>query len=175
VAAATVFVDDAIRGDLPPICAKTGELAELQVQMQRPVGGRIPGFVWFLLFLGPPGLIALILIAVFAPGAEYLTVLVPRTRASFDHERRLGMWKLAFLGAAVAVPFLGVLGVGMFPGLWLLAGLACLVAAGALTWVLWRQSIGVRIDVSRRWVTLSNVHPAFAAAVDRRESLAARR
>jgi hypothetical protein len=42
------------------------------------------------------------------------------------------------------------------------------VAAGALTVMLWRQSVGVSIDVTRRWVTLTNVHPHFADAVNSR-------
>jgi hypothetical protein len=53
----------------------------------------------------------------------------------------------------------------MFPQLWLLLPVAAFLAAGGFTWVLWRQSISVSIDVSRRWVTVANVHPAFAQAV----------
>lgn len=169
MAAAVVFVDDAIRGDVPPVCARTGEPADIQVQMRRPVAGGIPWIVWLLLFLGPVGVLALVLAALFSPGAEVLTVLVPRTRASFDHDRRLNGWRLLCLGAAVAVPCLGVLGVRMFPWMWLAAEVACLVAAGAITWSLWHRSVDVSIDPSRRWVTLSNVHPAFAAAVDQQE------
>ena len=32
------------------------------------------------------------------------------------------------------------------------------------------QRIGVSLDASRRWVTLTGVHPAFVAAVNRDET-----
>ena len=101
MAAVSVFVDDAIRGDLPLMCAKTGEPADLKIRMRQPVG--------------------------------------------------------------------------MFPLLWLAAGAAFFVAAGAFTWMLWRQSISVSIDVTRRWVTFTGVHPAFVEAVQRQEATPGRR
>ncbi|HTJ76860.1 MAG TPA: hypothetical protein VL337_16000 [Acidimicrobiales bacterium] len=171
MAAVAVFVDDAIRGDLPAVCARTGEPADLQVRIRQSVGGGIPWYVWLLFFLGPLGVGAFVLAALSAPGTEYLTVRVPRTRASFDRERQLGLWRLTALGTGAAVPFLGAFGLHTSPELWLAVAVGCFLAAGALTWALWRRSIGVGIDASRRWVTLSNVHPAFAAAVQRRESL----
>ena len=174
MAAVSVFVDDAIRGDLPLVCAKTGEPADLVIRMRQPVGGGIPFWAWFLLFLGPLGILALVLAAILAPGAEYLTVRIPETEASFQRERQVERWRLVALGAGVVFPFLGILGVGMFPLVWLAFGLACFLAAGALTVALWRQSIGVSIDVTRRWVTFTNVHPNFVEAVNTQESTARR-
>lgn len=174
MAAVTVFVDDAIRGDVPRVCAKTGAPADLLIRMRQPVGGGIPGWVWFLFFFGPLGIFGLLVAALFSPGTEYLTVRIPETDASFAHERQLERLRLAALGAGVVLPFVGIFGVGMFPMLWLVLCVACFLAAGALTWVLWRQSIGVSIDVTRRWVTLTNVHPAFAEAVTRQGSLGRR-
>ena len=113
-------------------------------------------------------------LAVAWPGQEHLTVRVPETEASFERERQLERWRLAALGAGVFLPLLGVFGVGMFPLLWLAVGAAFLVAAGALTWMLWRQSVSVDIDVTRRWVTFRGVHPAFVEAVNRQESLGRR-
>ena len=170
MAAVTVFVDDAIRGDLPLVCAKTGAPADLLVRVHQPVGGAVPVWAWFLLFLGPLGVFALLLAAVLAPGAEYLTVRIPESEAAFQRGRQLQRWRLVALGAGVVLPFLGVFGVGMFPALWLVLCVASFLAAGALTWMLWRQSIGVSIDVTRRWVTLANVHPAFVRAVELQES-----
>lgn len=175
MAAVSVFVDDAIRGGLPLVCAKTGEPADLVIRMRQPVGGGLPPVAWLLLLLGPLGVVGLFVLALAWPGAEYLTVRVPETEASFQRERQLERWRLAALGAGVFLPLLGVLGVGMFPLLWLAAGAACFLAAGALTWALWRQSIGVSIDVTRRWVTFTGVHPAFAEAVRRQEAMPARR
>jgi predicted DNA repair protein MutK len=166
MAAVSVFVDDAIRGELPLVCAKTGAPADLKVRVRQPVGGGIPVWAWFLLFLGPLGIVALVLAAVLAPGAEYLIVRIPETEASFERERQMQRWRLAALGAGVAVPMLALFTVGMFPMLWLATGVAFFLAAGALTFLLWRQSVGVSIDVTRRWVTLTNVHPDFVDAVD---------
>ena len=174
MAAVRVFVDDAILGNLPLVCAKTGEPADFLITIRKTVGGGVPVWVWFLLFLGPLGIVALLLAAAFAPGQEYLTVRVPETEASLQGERQLERWRLVALGAGVVFPFLGVFGVGMFPLLWLGAGVGFFLAAGALTVMLWRQSVGVSIDVSRRWVTFANVHPAFVAAVQRQESLGRR-
>jgi MFS family permease len=168
MAAVSVFVDDAIRGDLPLVCAKTGAPADLKVRVRQPVGGGIPVWAWFLLFLGPLGIVALILAAVLAPGAEYLTVRIPETEASFEQERQLERWRLVALGAGVVFPTLFLSTVGMFPMLWLVVGVAFFVAAGVLTLMLWRQSVGVSIDVTRRWVTFTNVHPNFVDAVNHR-------
>jgi hypothetical protein len=172
VTAVRVFVDDAIRGDLPMVCAKTGEPADFLVRVRQPVGGGIPGWVWLLLFLGPMGVFALLLAALLAPATEYLTVRIPESDASFQRERQLERLRLAALGAGVLVPLYGAFRPGMFPLVWLVVTVAAFLTAGAITWVLWRQSISVSIDVTRRWVTLANVHPAFAQAVTRRTSRA---
>jgi hypothetical protein len=139
--------------------------------MQRPVAGGISGLALvLLLFLGPIGLAALVLLAILAPGAEYLTVQLAQAPSAFDRERRLERSRLASLLAGVALLPMGALGVGMFPVLWLVAGLAFLGAAAALHGKVLGQRIGVTLDASRRWVTLTNVHPAFVAAVQRQES-----
>ena len=169
MAAVSVFVDDAIRGDLPLVCAKTGEPSDVMIRIRQPVGGGVPFWAWFLLFLGPLGIVALVLAAILAPGAEYLTVRIPETDESFERERQLERWRLAALGAGVFIPLLGVLVVRTTPALWLAVGVAFLLAAAALHVAHWRQSIGVSIDVTRRWVTLTNVHPNFVAAVERQE------
>ena len=168
MAAVSVFVDDAIRGDLPLVCAKTGEPADLVIRMRQPVGG-MPTVAWLLLLAGPVGFLGLLLLALVWPG-EHLTVRIPETEASFQRERDLERLRLAALGLGVVSPVLGILGVGMFPALWLALGVLFFAAAGALTWMLWRQSISVDIDVTRRWVTLTNVHRNFVEAVNRQEA-----
>jgi hypothetical protein len=165
MAAVSVFVDNAILGNLPLVCAKTGAPADFLVWMRQPVGGGIPGWVWLLFFFGPLGLVGLLVAALLAPATEYLTVRIPESHACFRRQRQLERARLAALGAGVALPFIGVFGVGMFPSLWLALTVASFLAAGALTWVLWRQSVTVSIDVTRRWVTLANVHPTFVQAV----------
>lgn len=163
--AVSVFVDDAIRGDLPMVCVKTGQPADFLVRMRQPVGGGIPGWVWFLFFFGPLGIFGLLVAALFSPGTEYLTVRIPESEASFQSERQLERWRLAALGAGSLLLVFGALQLGMFPHVWLVLGLACFMFAGVLTWMHWRQRIGVSIDVTRRWVTLANVHPSFAEAL----------
>jgi hypothetical protein len=165
VTAVNVFVDDAILGNLPLVCAKTGEPADFLVWVRQAVGGGIPGWVWLLFLFGPLGVVGLLVAALLSPATEYLTVRIPESEGSFQREKRLQRWRWAALGAGVFVPLYVALRPGMFPQLWLLLPVAAFLAAGGFTWVLWRQSISVSIDVSRRWVTVANVHPAFAQAV----------
>ena len=175
MAAVSVFVDDAIRGDLPLVCAKTGEPTDLVIRMRQPVGGGLPPVAWLLLLLGPLGVVALVVLALAWPGAEHLTVRVPETAASFARERQLERWRLAALGAGVFVPLYGALSNAALPALWLAVGTGFLITAATLHVMLWRQSIGVSIDVTRRWVTLTGVHPAFVEAVQRQEVMPGRR
>ncbi len=175
MAAVSVFVDDAIRGDLPLVCAKTGEPTDLVIRRRQPVGSGVWPLAWLLVFFGPPGWLAMLVVVLLAPAQEYLTVRIPETEASYSQERQLQRWRLIAFGAGVFVPLLGLFGVGMFPLLWLAWGGAFLIAAGALHLAVWRQSIGVTIDVSRRWVTLTGVHPAFVEAVQRQEATPSRR
>jgi hypothetical protein len=169
MAAVSVFVDDAIQGRLPRVCAKTGEPSDLTIRIRQPVGAGLPAIVWLLLLFGPFGLIGVAILAMVLPGQEYLTVRIPETDESFERERQLERWRLAALGAGVFVPLLGVLLVRTSPALWLALGAGFLVIAGILHVTHWRQSIGVSIDVTRRWVTLTNVHPRFVAAVEWQE------
>ena len=172
MAAVSVFVDDAIRGTLPLVCAKTGEPADIVVRMRQPVGG-MPKVAWLLVVLGPVSFPVIFLLALLWPG-EQLTVRIPESDASFERERHMQRLRLAALGAGVVVPLAGVMSVGMLLGLWLALGAAFFVAAGTLSIMLWRQSVGVSIDVTRRWVTLTNVHPSFVEAVEREEVLTPR-
>ena len=75
----------------------------------------------------------------------------------------------AFVLGVVTLVY-GLIVPGLFPALWLLLGAACLVAAVILHVIVYQQSIGVSLDASRRWVTLSGVHPAFVQAVDADEA-----
>ncbi len=172
MAAVSVFVDDAIRGTLPLVCAKTGDTADIVVRMRQPVGG-MPKVLWLAALFPPVGFVGVFLLALLWPG-EQLTVRIPQTDASFERERHMQRLRLAALGAGVVVPLAGVMSVGMFLGLWLALGVAFFVVAGALSIMLWRETIGVSIDVTRRWVTLTNVHPDFVEAVERKEVLTPR-
>jgi len=169
MAAVSVFVDDAVRGQLPPICVKTGERTDLIIRVQQPVGGGLNGAAWLLVFLGPPGWVALFVVMLLSSGQEYLTVRIPQTEAAYDREKALERFRLAASGASIVALLCGVVLPGMFPVLWLVAGAAFLIAAAALHLRIWGQAVGISLDGSRRWVTLSGVHPDFVQAVREQE------
>lgn len=169
MAAVSVFVDDAVRGRLPLVCVKTGERTDLMIRVQQPVGGGLNGAAWLLVFLGPPGWLALFVVMLLSSGQEYLTVRIPQTETAYRREKSLERFRLAAFGAGMATIFFGIVRPGMFPALWLAAGVAFLVAAVALHGLVHRQTVVISLDESRRWVTLSGVHPDFVQAVGEQE------
>jgi hypothetical protein len=48
-------------------------------------------------------------------------------------------------------------------------------SALVVQWLISTEAVVVRLDASRRWVTLAGVHPSFARALDEREAEARRR
>jgi uncharacterized membrane protein YphA (DoxX/SURF4 family) len=159
VAAVTVFVDRVVRGDLPWICAKTGGTAAGKARVSSKT--RSPGLTWLLVLFGPPGWVALVVILWI--GAEQLQGRIPLSQDTFDRiqRRTRGAW----IAAGVALlSFVLAFVLGTLPGLaWL--GLAALLAAAALSAGANWATVGIDLDASRRWVTLSGVHPDFVAAV----------
>src|SRR5436305_7209293 len=105
--AVSVFVDDAIRGDLPMVCVKTGEPTDMLIRMQRPVGSDHLGAAALLFLLGPIGAVTFFLLMVLAPGREYLTVRLPETEAAYRRERELKRSRLAAFAAGVMAPVVG--------------------------------------------------------------------
>ena len=170
MAAVSVFVDDAVRGRLPLVCAKTGQPADLVIRMCQPVGHRSLGAAWLLVFLGPPGWAILILALLLSGRPEYLTVRVPQTDVAYHREKLLERFRLGAFAMGIATLFYGVVRPGLFPAVWPALGAAFLVAAVALHVTVWRQAVGVHLDGSRRWVTLTGVHPDFVEAVNLREA-----
>jgi len=170
MAAVSVFVDDAIRGQLPLVCAKTGEPADLVIRMRRPVGSGTGALPLLLLLLGPIGLVALFLHALLSPGQEHLTVRVPQTSGAYHSEKVLERFRLAAFAAGVATLFYAFVRPGMFPLLWFAVGAAFLAAGMALHVIIYLQAIGISLDGSRRWVTLTGVHEKFVWAVQAEEA-----
>ena len=168
MAAVSVFVDDAVRGRLPLVCAKTGEPADLVIRVQKPIRN-LSSLAGLLVFLGPLGWLALFLVSVFGPRQEYLTVRLPESDASYLREKQLERFRLVAFVAAVVVPLCGLLLPGNLPALWLAVGASLLVTALALHVVVLRQNIGISLDASRRWVTLTGVHRNFVHAVQIQE------
>ncbi|MGI9023105.1 MAG: hypothetical protein ACR2HV_07735 [Acidimicrobiales bacterium] len=176
MASATVFVDDAVLGRLPGICAQDGVATTSRFRIVEEIGGSARlGILWLLILAGPLGWIVLLFLAGRDSG-EHLAVEVPYSQAAYDRfvkGRRL--WKGAIVLGAVAV--VGLLWLTAWANLGTAGALlafVCLFAAMVTVLIgQWRMStnlVGVRLDASRRWVTLTNLHPAFAAAcVQQRE------
>ena len=171
----TVFVDDAVQGHLPMVCVRSGAPADGLHRVEQPIGGG-SGWAWLLIFLGPVGWLALIIVMVVGGRSRYLTVRLPKTQATLAEERR---W---FRAAVAAGALMVVAGIGSF----VIAGQtssptgnvmawSALITAGisalaALAFAIKRslERVGIDLDASGRWVTLRNVHPNFAEAVEAR-------
>ncbi len=176
MASVTVFVDDAVLGRLPGICAQDGVATTSRFRIVEEIGrsNRL-GILWLLLLLGPLGWIALLVLAPRSSGEE-LAVEVPYSEAAYDRfvqGRRLRNG--AMVGGAVAV--IGLLWLTAWArlaeaGVLLIFGALVATAVAVLVgeWRMRSNLAGVSLDASRRWVTLTNVHPAFASACrDQRE------
>ncbi len=173
----TVFVDDAVRGTLPDVCAKDGVTARGRFRVTREVGrsNRV-GIAWLLVLVGPLGWLALLYMLTRDSG-ERLDVLLPYSEDAF--ERFTAARRLRTRGVVSAI----VVGTALLLlAMWAQLGAPGLLIAFVVTAVLLgmaavadmrmeRASVRVNLDASRRWVTLSGVHPAFAAACRDREQL----
>ena len=172
MATTSVFVDDAVRGELPPICVKTGEQATRWVPRHKPIGG-MGAAAWLLVFVGPLGWIVLFVLAVMGSGREMLTIQLPYSESG--HERHVTRSRLrnlalgistASLVAAVLTSSLS----GAPSRLLVLIALVALVVGIVAHVVVAVSEVDVTLDASRRWVTLHGVHPSFAAAVSESSS-----
>jgi hypothetical protein len=179
--AVTVFVDDAVQGRFPPVCARTGRPGDGRLTIDsEAVGSRsIPlPLAVVLLLVGPMGWAVYFVLSFLSAPGERLTVSLPWTADSQERivalrRRKNGAWAAAAAGAAACtVAVILVAGSG---GTTMTArvvigaiALASAVAAGVALVTesrLGRERVRVELDASRRWVTLVNVHPAFRQAV----------
>jgi len=164
MASIEVFVDDAVRGRLPNVCVKTGDRADGKFRIEQDSGGLSGG--WFLLLLlGPLGWIALAILAVTAR-RSVLTVRLPYSEGAVDREVRLSRERWVAVGVAALLGFAAIEPLATIPrSVWLVgAAIAVGVAVVAQVRFSWTQ-VHIRLDASHRWITLSNVHPAFVQAV----------
>jgi hypothetical protein len=174
MAEVTVFVDDAVRGRLPGICAKDGTPTTDRLRVHERMGTESGlGVAWLLLLAGPLGWLGLVLVATMRGRTEVLSAELPYSepaylrmvaaRRSHRTTALIATLSLLVLLLAAILPF------GPSGGLLLLAMLVLVACIGGFfTWAASRRlsesTVGVSLDASRRWVTLSRVHPAFAAA-----------
>ena len=163
-----VFVDEAVLGDLPNVCVRTGEHADFLRPVNKPLGGMGAG-AWLLLFLGPIGWLALLILSSAGTGRETLTVELPYSINAWERFQRRRRTLFGAVGATTVFTVLTFLN-----GNWLTLAIASFAVTIVAWFFLWREEIDVNLDGSRRWVTLGGVHPAFAAAVTaRREASSA--
>ena len=178
--AVRVFVDDAVQGRFPRVCARTGRPSDGWLSIDAVVGRSrsmsTTAIVLLILFGGPLGWIVVLL---FSPGqpTDRLQVELPWTVdtqaevVALRQRRRLA-WMASVAAAAGAVVLVITTAGGAG---WTMSGRVVLVtlvvgaigaAAVALAteWQIGRRTVGVDLDASRRWVTLTNVHPNFARA-----------
>jgi hypothetical protein len=156
------------------VCVVDGVDTSDSLTMRQTVGdGARLGIAWLLVLAGPIGWLGLAVIALSRSGqGEVLTVRLPHSEAAYGRwrgakrQRGLGM-------GAVVVGFALVVLAQLFGTVDLpLAVVAVAVLVWGLGVVIYgsirmgRQSIGVELDASRRWVTLRRVHPRFAALAD---------
>jgi hypothetical protein len=165
VASVTVFVDEAVRGNLPPVCVQTGVPTSTGVHTDVWVGGGL-GLLWLLVLAGPLGWLILLVLAVSHIGREKLVVALPYSEAVLAKRRALRSVRDTALGltfvfiVAFIARFLGV------PAIWaVLAGMTLGVSVVTHVRLDW-QSVDISLDGSRRWVRLSRVHPVFVEAVN---------
>lgn len=172
-----VFVDDAVLGTLPAVCAKDGVPTAGATRIATSVGDPAGlGVAWLLLLAGPVGWLGLLLIAGSRrAGPETLTVELPMSDAAYERARsarRLRRNAFASGVAATAAATALFLGAGdaAISTMRTLAFVAVLIVVGALVTLLVADhrvrdgEVGIQLDASRRWVVLSRVHPSFAAA-----------
>lgn len=170
-----VFVDDAVTGTLPLVCAKHGVATGDRVRIAAPVGdGAGLGVAWLLVLAGPLGWLALLVLGARAGRSEVVTVEVPMSEPAYQEllrARRQGRGAAALswtaIGAGIVLGYLGAWADERWFPLGVLV--AAIALGGAVAWSLATQrtreaTVGVELDGSRRWVTLSRVHPNFVAA-----------
>jgi hypothetical protein len=176
VADATVFVDDAVLGNLPDICVIDGIATADTLTFRQQVSGSAGfGVAWLLILFGPLGWLGLAAIALFRQRAEYLTVTLPysenvqlrRVQAERSRLKATVAVMVAFVLAFVALVQhssgydLLSLGLAAF-------GVGALISLVVLATRVHHLSVQLRLDASRRWLTLCGVNPEFALAVEYR-------
>jgi len=162
MATVTVFVDQAVHGDLPRMCARTGRPTDELAWFERPVGRRSSA-MYLLVLLGPVGWLALLAL-VATERRETLRVRLPYSAEAWRDDRRYGRWAAgSFVGGAAVLLAYGVVGTGPGGG-WVVVGAGLILGGMAIAAMRRAQDPDFSMDASRRWVTLTHVHPAFVTA-----------
>ncbi len=174
----TVFVDDAVLGNLPPVCVIDGIATDDALTFTRHVGNRTGlGVAWLLILAGPLGWLGLIVIAAFRQDGETLTVTLPFSEAAYRRRVRAERARLqativmvAALVAAVIAWFQRTTDYRLLALGLAVIGCAALVSVVVQGAKVQHTTVQLNLDASRRWLTLSGVHPSFVSAVQHRDS-----
>ena len=170
MAKVTVFVDDAVLGRLPDVCAKEGTPTDYRFTISQEVGRDTRlGVLWLLVLAGPLGWIILLFLS-GRDGGERLTVELPWSEAAYERYTaprglRRQATGVALIGAGLM--FLGALGGRALAALALPLLVVVVIAIVVALVAAWRTTgalVDIQLDASRRWVTLNRVHENFAAA-----------
>jgi hypothetical protein len=172
MATATVFVDDAVLGRLPAVCAKTGLDTPDHLVMTVPVGGNEGlGLAWLLVLAGPIGWLGIFVYAA-SRRPETLTVRVPFADVAYDDlsrarrtRRRTGWAAVGVLVAAFVALVPRAFDARTAAAALAIVSLGLLLTFFGETFTVRRALIGVALDGSRRWVTFSRVSDEFAGSV----------
>lgn len=167
-----VFVDDAVRGTLPPVCVKSGVPTGDTLKVTRNVGnGTGLGVAWLLILFGPLGGLGLGVIALVRSPADRLGVILPFSEPAYQRliyaRRMLRIWVtltgILSFAAIVLLAFhnTGILALAVFAGMFSLVGFVMLcLASRRLSY----SRVAIMLDASKRWVTISGAHPNFVDA-----------
>jgi hypothetical protein len=179
VADVTVFVDDAVLGRLPSVCAKDGTYTDDRLTVSQELGGSSGlGITWLLFLVGPVGWLVLIVMSSMRRSGGMLTVTLSFSQAAYErlvrHRRKRWPWGIiAIVVGFVTVEYLVSTSGGNHQSLirallGVVGGIVafvCLFGWMASVARFRKAKVDMDLDASRRWVTLSGVHPNFAAAV----------
>ncbi len=155
-----MFVDDFVQGNLPARCAVTGVPTNHYLTVKTSTASN---WALLLVFLGPPGWLALLVVGFLGGTVEGVLPIDPEVQ---ERRRRFALLGLAGGVCAVAASFVAIqtsFPVSVVASLVAFTGVA--LAARGL-YVASRLP-AIRLDGSRRWITIRGAHADFAEAVDR--------
>lgn len=166
-----VFVDDYVRGRLPPICAVTGEPTNHFTRLA--TSSDLSPLWLVLIFFGPVGW-AIFLAGALLESRRKLEGMLPILPEIIQRRRRS---VATSLGLFAVIVFCLLFGFFVRSPEWWLPVAPMLAVSVIVAIVLLIKSVftagrfpRAEFDASRRWVTITGVHPRFAEAVETLEN-----
>jgi hypothetical protein len=172
VAEVTVFIDDAVLGDFPPLCVKEGIPTDDRLTLSEPVNRLGPA--WLLVLVGPIGWLCLVILG-WRGGS--IRARLPFCEFAYRRLKVAQRMQTIWVTFAVISFLLGLAALAIHSRASMAAAVALALGALAATVKLVLETrrlrylaVRLELDGSLRWVTISGVHPAFAAAVAARRA-----